>query len=513
MRLFNAPTNAGLAVLSTDAPKLGNLIFKGRVERVKTSNLTGAPTLLFDVVPEGAGFYGGMRTGILENVSLLQAGFGALNNPMNSPTGIVYIPEVGSKVAVAFDGSGYVIIGFYTGPAKNAGDFGNTVSMNPGIETTENKVGSGSLGGEREWFFGANPGDVILGKGLSRLKITGDAVIAASSPNCMDMWKTNDCKIERCKELDVRMLGYMKSHKVEMGIETQASAHFNAPSAVPPPAGAAVTTEIFEATPYVKAKKSFLMEQKGHITEGLKADARQAILGTQGILTYTQEEQAKKFTLDRKVVITPLPTAKLGMWFSDETFIDHYITYDKQIDNDGSFREKAGNLKKQVGPPSTLVADYDISYDALTNTYSGRVGLVTFTINGITGAVTVNGTVITATALVSANVVCGASSVSLTPVSLNLTAPTVNITAATKINLSAPNIGINGTLSSFGGPMDVKGFLTVEGNILTPGNVSAGSVSAPLVESQGKVLAMHVHPYADSPTFVTPPYPTTQPPL
>jgi hypothetical protein len=461
-------------------------VFRATVERVIRSELTGAPTLLFDVIPEGTEYYGGSRPGIIENVALLQAGFGSLTNSFNAPTGIIYIPEVGSKVAVAFDGSGYIIIGFYTGPAKNSGDFGNQVSMNPGIETTENKVGGSSLGGEREWFFGINPGDVVLGKGLSRLKLTGEAVIAASSPNCMTLWKTNDGKIERCKELDVRMLGYMKSHKAEMGVKSSATAHFNAPSAVPAPAGATVTTEIFEATPYAKAKKSFLLEQKGHVTSSLKADARQAILGNQNILEYTAEEESGKFTLDRKSVITPLPTARLGLTMSGETRQDHYITYDKQIDSDGSFREKAGNVKKLVSPPDQLVPDLDIKYDAKTNTYSFRVGLATAIVNGTTGQVTATGTVINATAAVSAKVACGGSSVFMTPATLNLSSPVVNIEAASAINLTAPVIGINGAVSSVGAA-NLTGQLTVVGGVATTGPVNA----------QGVDVRTHTHPYSD----------------
>jgi phage baseplate assembly protein gpV len=167
-----------------------------------------------------------------------------------------------------------------------------------------------------------------------------------------------------------------------------------------------------------------------------------------------------------------------------------------------------------VGPPGVFVPDYEIKYDALTKNYTGRIGTVLFSINGITGVVSVTGTMVNVTALGSANVTCGASSVSLTPAAINIAAPTVNIAAASAINLTAPTIGINGTLNSFGGPMDVKGALTVTGSVMAAGSITAaGSVSAPLVESQGKALAMHVHPYADSPSFVTPPYPTTQPPL
>lgn len=443
-----------------------SVMFRARVFRVNRSPLTGSVTMLFDVVPDNATVMAGntgtgsgksSEQGVIKNVALLMAGFGTLDNPVNPPTGIVYIPEEGSRVLVAYDGVGYVIVGFYTGPAKTSetlDDFGFGTSMNPGIETTENKVRGASLGGEAEWLFGANPGDVILGKGLARVKITSDVVAAGSGPNCMTIYKGNDEKLERCKELDARMVGYMKSHRVEFGVEAQAQLHLARPEAVPAPFGAALTTEIFEATPYPYAKKAFLIQQRGHVTNGAKEDARQAILGSQSILQYTTDEATGLFTVLRDAILKPLPYAKIGLWPFMETFIDHCIKYDHQVDSDGSWFIRSGNLANILGPVRKAIAflDFDMSYDALFGTFQISVGksgvpLGRMSINGFTGMVSVFGTKVSVFATAQASLESGASSVTVNPAGVSIIGPLVSITAA-KLSLKTPLVDATGVVQA-----------------------------------------------------------------
>ena len=71
----------------------------------------------------------------------------------------------------------------------------------------------------------------------------------------------------------------------------------------------------------------------------------------------------------------------------------------------------------------------------------------------------------TVTALQSINlVVCGLSTINITPSSISLTSPTINITAEAAINLTAPTINITGIVN-LTGMLNIIGGMTVDGMV------------------------------------------------
>lgn len=71
----------------------------------------------------------------------------------------------------------------------------------------------------------------------------------------------------------------------------------------------------------------------------------------------------------------------------------------------------------------------------------------------------------TVTALQSINlVVCGLSTINITPSSISLTSPTINITAEAAINLTAPTINITGIVN-LTGMLNITGGMTVDGMV------------------------------------------------
>jgi len=465
-----------------------SMLFRARVLRLRT-HIDGTFTFTFDLIPDTSGVQNGkdveqgQTVGVLENVPLLQAGFGNLSNSSNSPTGIVYIPEEGSRVLVGFDGTSFVIVGFYTGPARTtltniAGQDGNTtVDYNPGIEKTANAVGGKSYGKDTDWFFGLSPGDVILGKGLSRVKVTGEAIAIGTSPNNAIILKSDESRIDRCSEIDIRMVGYQKSHRAHHVSAEAGNLHFLRPEAVPAPPGGVITTEIFEATPYAMARKAFLLKQRGHVANGVKDDGRQALLGILNVAEVTSEESAGLFTLERDTVIAPLPAAQIGRIPSSEALVDHVINYDRQVDSDGSWFIRGGNTSRLVGPGQRRAIplgtlDMSQGYDAITGLFHISVGLkgvplASLILNGRTGFLSVTAT-------------SGMSVMSVGPVSVQ--APTVNITAPL-VNITGA-VNINGPLTTLGPVVSVLGGVPIS-------------------------LATHTHPYNPGPGSSTP----TAPPL
>lgn len=425
----------------------GSMLIRGRVIRVNTTKVSKDITMTFDVAPDTGGICSSGSPGVVKDCLMLQAGFGNLENPTTSPTGLVYIPEEGSRVAIAWDGCGYVIVGCYSGPAvcpAAAALQGKAVSndrmviANTGMEKSASQVGSIFLGGEVDWLFGAKPGDAIMGKGIARVKVTSDAVVMGSSPSCVTVMKTNDEKLERCKEIDVRMLGYQKSHRAVMGETTLANLHLARPEAVLAPPAGVITTEVFECTPYPWARKAMLIKQKGHITNGIKDDCRQALLGSISSLDIAAEEASRRFTVERTAVVQPLPLAKIGKIPLMELLFDHYETYDNQIDADGSWFIRAGNKSMTLTPGQRRgvpTMDMNMSYDAILGLFKLSLGakgvpLGTILINGNSGAVQLIG---------------GASSISLS-------ATGVSIMSATKVSVAAPMIDLTGILKINGLP-------------------------------------------------------------
>lgn len=468
------------------------MLFRARVIRVHRQQLNqDRLTFTCDVAPIGADVQG--ANGIIEQVPFLMPGFGSISpNTIYPPTGIVFVPEEGSLVLVGRENAGYVIVGYYTGPAKtvesviSSSETGSPLaSYNPGVESTSNMVGAMFLGDDREWLFGIKPGDVVLGKGLARVKVMDDGVIIGSSTSNMTMWKANEARIDRCSEYDGRMIGYQKSHRYIPGVEAAAQAHLARPEAVPAPPAGAITTEVFEATPYAYARKAFLLTQRGHITNGILDDARQALLGNISALDVASEEVARLFVIRRDAVIQPTPTAMIGKIPAAETLVDHCIMYDEQVLSNGSWFVRAGNIahmptggQRHTVPGGTL--DFDMSYVALTKTFTTQVG--------------VNGAPVVQMSMAALPVPRWVVAMTTPPVVCEIAPSGVTLSSSVPVSITAPAVSVTAPAVSITGNVTITGTLTVSspasvGSLTVSGPVSAGSLAVSGSASVGSLTA------------------------
>jgi hypothetical protein len=163
-------------------------------------------------------------------------------------------------------------------------------------------------------------------------------------------------------------------------LEAAGLAHLAAPLTLPAPAAAVVTTALHESTMFPYANKAVLLEQRGHISAGLKPHVRQALLAHHSAGEVTAEETAKKFTISRDLVAQPTPAASavLGKLGPDELRTTHYSTYERQIDSDGSWFIRAGNKTQLPQGPETSASDaqkldMSLDYDAKPNVVRIRV--------------------------------------------------------------------------------------------------------------------------------------------
>lgn len=351
----------------------------GQITRVRKNKL-GQPTFLFDV---NAAPYKE-----LTNVRLLNAGFGAVNNPFKSPTGLLFVPEVGSRVLCIHDGLGWVIVGCYAGPAVGANASADDAWLyNPG---TEQAVGHMFLEPEHNapWLFGLEEGDIVLGKDLARVKLGSHGLLLSGNGTTgLIVLKEDGSVLERYNEKEERAVGLWGRHSIHRGatsdivISLLEGLPFDLLTKRMD--GAVYRAYITETTPYEDAKQAYLLEQKGHIWRSVLPKGRSAVLATCGSTEIKDESESKNYGITRTAVIWPkedqpsspgvendsLPTLELEK--------KAYEVYDKQVDADGSFRERGGNASKKEGaqtPAPTGEMDLSLDYSAADGTYTIRLG-------------------------------------------------------------------------------------------------------------------------------------------
>src|SRR5580700_2434244 len=186
---------------------------------------------LFDIIPlsgwpPAMDLIGGSTTGGtsaplrgVTRVRLRQPFVGNLYNSLAPPTGIIVVPEVGSVVSVEMDEAGWVITGFHSGPfvaSDNSNGQLAEFSYNPGFEEALPSLTANTY---IPWLFGISEGDIILGRGDSRIKLRGEGVYIGSGVQCLHLYKTNTGQLfERYVEMERRAVGRMSYHRQLPGI-------------------------------------------------------------------------------------------------------------------------------------------------------------------------------------------------------------------------------------------------------------------------------------------------------
>lgn len=460
-------------------------MWTGRVAYVHR-DIRGRIKFLFDIVPlsgwpaaseDIAGATSGARIAALRGVArvrMRQAFMGNLRDLAAPPTGIVCVPEVGSLVSVEMDEAGWIITGFHTGPIVAAdGSVAalNEVGFNPGIEEAQPAINDDT---RIPWLFGVEEGDIILGRGDSRVKLRKEGVFIGSSVQCLHLYKSDSGEMfERYVQMERRAAGRMSYHKILLGVNSKAQKT----SVIELPATDAlvVNTDVIESSPYFKSNKSYHVMQRGHVTKSTCDLGRMAgeILPTPSEVM--NETTQANFTVMRDTVVKPTAEPTGTNADVNELQSTSSVVFDKQVGADGSFHIRAGNLPRkpgasQLGQASQL--DFELAFDAKTQDFvmkvmQGGQETVAIKFNGLSGIASFE----------AANV-------------LRLKAKQVIIEADASISLSTPGAL---TLSGSNMQLDQAGTLKVMQEIL------AGVIS----------LTKHTHPYTDdgSPSITALPVP------
>ena len=148
--------------------------FRGRVTEVYKDASKVQYAYLFRVAPLVLSSLTGAKGGEIDNVILRVPGLGSLDDPSVVPSGIIFLPEVGSIVHVERYGTQWVITGFYTGPVRTALETANSprgkqVSFNSAPDrSTSNREG---IPGWQlpHWSGELNPGGTLIGRRQARV--------------------------------------------------------------------------------------------------------------------------------------------------------------------------------------------------------------------------------------------------------------------------------------------------------------------------------------------------------
>ena len=382
----------GVALEDPGAPKGDHWhkvtsVLRGRVTEVRKTVTGNQPSFVFSVAPVVGGMASGEAGNIIRAI-MLQPGFSRLDDTSTTPTGIVYVPEVGSLVRVCWDGTQWCIDGFYTGPVptlleRGQDAEGRAIGYNPGIETGRNRM-TGVPGWELpHWSFGLEPGDVILGKGPSRVKLSQYGVVVGADLHCARFYKNDGGILERCAEREERMLGYWFRHSFRRGVPEASNAHRAAPHLADIPEDTAVyQCELIEASPLYRARQPYLLRQAGHVSRSFLDLGRSSIYATPSGQQTAIEARTKDFVVKREALIQPLDgvdtpaTQRLSKELDPSRALG-YELYDLQVDADGSFRLRSGNRTRKVGAQgkaATRELDLSIDFDAQTLSLDVRLG-------------------------------------------------------------------------------------------------------------------------------------------
>ncbi len=354
----------------------------------------GTPNFIFDVRGISDGATTGGDDNDITQAAMLQAGFGNISDTGRSPAGIVYVPEVGSRVLCVFIGSRWFIHGFLTGPSK--GELTRIldpkdqrlVTYNPGIEYGLNRLIAPAKY-DIPWLYGMTPGDVILGKDYSRLKLSDrGAFMSGGGTASLILLKTDGERLDRYSSYEARGIGHWFRHNFTRGEENADSQNQIDGSLANPPQGAmAYQCDIVETSPYIPANFPYFVVEKGHISRGFKNFGRSAIYATATSQTIAEEKKANNYSVMRVFIATPItkqpsPSEKtvserVTSQKANELEKAAFEPFDMQLDVDGSFRMRAGNTSKapkgqDVQPTKEL--DYSFEYVAKKLAFLLRLG-------------------------------------------------------------------------------------------------------------------------------------------
>lgn len=356
-------------------------------------DLNKRPNLLFDVRPMADGASSGGAQNDILSVPMLQAGFGNITDLSRSPSGIVYVPEVGSLVLCVFDGTSFCIIGCYTGPSvgqytKTLDAEGRLVTFQPGIEYGLNRLISPAKY-DIPWLFGMDPGDIVLGKDYSRIKVCDRGVfLSGGGTGSLILLKTDGERLDRFSSHEIRGVGYWERHNFTRGTEAAAANNQTNPVlANPPDNGSAYRCQVMETSPYMAAKAPYLVFEKGHVSRGFEQRGRSAIYATATPAVIKAENDARDYCVTRVFIANPLapqpsPTLtnqseRITAAQANELLTAVFESFDYQLDVDGSYRMRAGNtsqIKNGQGVPPTKEMDLSFEYIAKTLKLLLRLG-------------------------------------------------------------------------------------------------------------------------------------------
>lgn len=410
---------------------------RGKIIKVHMAADGRTPLFRFDVMVEGGGKTTGGLSGVLQSIPMKQAGF---HNPLRanpSPSGIIHLPEEGAIVDVKYDGRTWIIDGFYTGPvittAESVTDAeGLVVSYNPGIECAAPRVAGEAAFTVPSWAFGISPGDSLIGCGDSRVKVTNYGATIGAGPDAFVMYKADGEVLSKFQTENVRGLGYWRRLHSHIGLHdvlTATAAKAISDEVPVPQVAYTYLCEIVESSPTYLSVKPYSIRQRGHISPTILDDGRISVNSSPTGQTVALESATGQFIVMRDAVVVPKSPLVLPGFTSEMSTTSH-IAYDHQVMADGSFAIRAGNQVKAPGvttPKHLSQLDFDLSFDAATHTFHLRAGLhggqlSVITLNGATGELTAN-------ASAKAVVQCanGATSVTLTPALVRVSAPILKL--------------------------------------------------------------------------------------
>lgn len=447
---------------------------RGQISKVLTDGM-GRPNFLFDVRPVGGAASTGTRDNELHNVLMLQPGFGNIGDSKHAPTGVIYVPEVGSRVLMIYDGSRYVIVGFYTGPhRRNTTVLDAGQSYDPGIELAINNL---FLPSERNvpWLFGIEPGDIIFGKDLARVKLCSRGVILSGAGTAgLIALKSDGEMLTRFSSREDRGVGFWRRLAFQRGA-TDAQYIADPDTAPVPIDGLVYDCRVIEASPYSKALAPYIIEQAGHISRAFINRGRTSVYATSTAQVLFEEAKSKDHAVIRKAVIQPITdqtSADISALELDSSKGTSFEVFDFQADANGSFRLRGGNKSKKKGgqgPAPTKEMDVSLEYNAKSNGLLVRIGqagaeTTVFNLTPKEASITTKGS-----ASISAE-----SDISVeTKKTVSVTAKELDVTGATnlngKLNVSEEAIFskelIVGTSAVVGGPVFATKFVQVQSSV------------------------------------------------
>jgi hypothetical protein len=453
-------------------------MFRAVVREVMLDSAGDQYAMRFKVEPIGDGPTTPESDGTISNVFLRLPGFGSYEKDGKTEgyRGILFMPEVGSHVAVEKDGDAWFITGFFSGPVQTPAETGSDpegrrISYNPGFEVDRSRQTASPGSNLDHWSGGLAPGDVILFRGQQRVKLCGHGVYVGSDLDNFTLFTPTGRRISRFGDEEVRAPGLYRVHKADLGLTEVHDRQGDTltPAEVSP--GARVyECSVFETGPYPFLGRPFQVSQRGLVCQSQLSEGRAAPVTDVTSYEAASEAEAGHFVVEHQCWAWPLKAA-VGAPIPrfDELDVAAAPVFDKQVDADGSFRINAGNLAQAPGhqnatTPSQL--DLSLEYDSIRQVFTLRVGRAG----------------------------CPAAVVSIsgddpTTSTVTVTAAEVNIAAAQKVSFSA---GV--ALELLAPTIKLRGNVEVAGNLA----VAGATTMVQSASAMGVSLANHVHPFVDS---------------